>query len=73
MDALNKFFKFFFRMGRTFIPNKIFSCSLILGTSVHEKIFQIGPTVLVLKLNERRVLGGGGGNTLHGLFLNLFF
>ena len=34
-----------------------FSCSLVLGTSVHEKIFQIGPTVLALKLDKGRVLG----------------
>ena len=27
-------------MGRGFISNKIFSCSLILWTSVHQKIFQ---------------------------------
>ena len=32
---------------------------LILETSVHEKIFQIGPTVLALKLDKGRVLGGG--------------
>ena len=43
-------------MGRAFIPNKIFSCSLILGTSVHEKTWQIGPTVLPLKLDEGGVL-----------------
>ena len=39
-------------MGKTFISNKIFSCSLILGASVHQKIFQIGPTVLALKLDK---------------------
>ena len=43
-------------MGRAFIPNKIFSCSLILETSVHEKTWQIGPTVLPLKLDEGGVL-----------------
>ena len=32
---------------------------LILRTSVHEKNFQIGPTVLALKLDKGRVLGGG--------------
>ena len=45
----------FLANGKSFIPNKIFSCSLILGTSVHEKTCQIGPTVLALKLDE----GGG--------------
>ena len=44
-------------MGKTFISNKIFSCSLILGASVHQKIFQIGPTVLALKLDKGRVQG----------------
>ena len=57
MPTPNRFFKFFLRMGRAFIPNKISSCSLILRTSVHEKKFQIGPTVLALKLDEGRVLG----------------
>ena len=42
-------------MVRAFIVNKIFSCSLILGASVHEKTWQFGPTVLPLKLDE----GGG--------------
>ena len=43
--------------------NYIFNCRLILGTSVHEKIFQIGLTVLALKLDKRRVLGGGVATT----------
>ena len=38
-----------------------FTCRLVFGTSVHEKSFQIGPTVLALKLDKERVLGGGGG------------
>ena len=29
----------------------------MLGASVHEKIFQIGPTVLALRLDKGRVLG----------------
>ena len=33
---------------------------LILGTSVHERIFQIGPTILALKSDKGRV--GEGGN-----------
>ena len=33
-----------------------FTCRLILGTSVYEKIFQIGPTVLALKLEKGRVV-----------------
>ena len=32
-------------------------------TSAHEKIFQIGPTVLALKLDKGRVLGGGVATT----------
>ena len=73
VDAtLNRFFKFFLRMGRAFTPDKIFSCNLILGTSVHEKIFQIGPTVLALKLDEGRVLWGEGASTLPWTFLPIF-
>ena len=60
-------------MGRAFTPNKIISCSLILGTSVHEKNFQIGPAVLALKLDEQRALeGGGGGSHPDGLFFTYF-
>ena len=44
-------------MERTFIGNKIFSCRLILGASVHQKIVQIGPTILALKLDKEKVLG----------------
>ena len=33
--------------------------------SSHEKIFQIGPTILALKLDKGRVLGGGGGGGNH--------
>ena len=46
-------FQVFLRMGRAFIANKIFSCNLILGTSVHQKTCQIGSTILALKLDER--------------------
>ena len=35
---------------------------LILGTSVHERSFQTGPTVLAIKLDKWRVLGGGRGD-----------
>ena len=52
----NRFLQFFLGIGEAFIPNKIFSCSLILGTYVHEKTLQIGPTVLALNLDEGRVL-----------------
>ena len=55
----NRFFQFLLRMVRAFSANQIFSCRLILGRSVHEKIFQIGCTVLALKL-DKRVRGGGG-------------
>ena len=56
VDTPNRFFQFFSGMGRAFISNKIFSCSLILGTSFHQTIFQIEPTVLALKLDKERVL-----------------
>ena len=58
VDA-NRFFQFYSEMGRAFLQTKFFACRLILRTSVHEKIFQIGPTVLALKLDKGRVLGGG--------------
>ena len=47
----------------------------ILGASAHEKIFQIAPAVLAVKLDKGRVLGGGGGGeatTPHGLKLTCF-
>ena len=43
--------------GEKFYSKLIFSCRLILGASVHEKMFQIGATVLALKLDKGRVLG----------------
>ena len=49
-----------FLKGRAFISNKYSSCGLILETSVRKKFFQIGPTVLALKLDKGRVLEGGG-------------
>ena len=45
-------FPIFLRNEKSF-----FACRLILGTSGHEKIFQIGPTILALKLDKGRVLG----------------
>ena len=72
MDATpQQVFQFFLRMGRAFIPNKIFSFSLILEIFVHENKFQIGPTVLALKLDEGRMMGGG--NNSPWTFLYLFF
>ena len=67
-------FPVFLGNEKNFYCDRIFSCSLILGTSVHEKILQIRPTILPLKLNKRRVLGEGVGvaTTPHGLF-DLFF
>ena len=58
----NKFFQFLLRMRRAFIPNKIFSCRLILGTFVHGKTFQIESTILALKLDEKRVLQRDGNH-----------
>ena len=45
-------FPVFLGNGKSFISNKIFSCSLILGASVHQKNVQIRPTVLTLKLDK---------------------
>ena len=66
-------FHIFLKNGKNFFANSTFRCRLILGTSVHEKVFQIGPTVLALKLDKGRVLGGGGGgNCPYELFYLLF-
>ena len=51
----NRFSKFSFRMGRTFVPNQIFCCNFILGTCVHE-IFFGWDYRLGSKLDEGRVL-----------------
>ena len=44
------------RNGESFCSKLIFCCRFILGASVHEKKFQIGPTVLALKLDKGRML-----------------
>ena len=62
MPSPSRFFQFFSEMGRAFLQTKFFTCAFILETSVHEKHFQIGPTVLALKLDKGRVLGGGKGS-----------
>ena len=52
-------FPIFLGNVKSLSANQIFSCRLILGTvDVYEKIFQIGPTVLALKLDKGRVLWG---------------
>ena len=51
-------FAIFSGMGTAFSANYNFSCRLILGTSVHQKIFRIGPIVLALKVDKGRVLVG---------------
>ena len=50
----------------------MFSCRLILGTSVHERIFQVGPTVLALKLGKERLLGGVLATTPPWTFFTYF-
>ena len=49
----------FLGTGKSLFCKLNFSCRLILGTSVHEKIFKIRPTVLALELDKGRVLVGG--------------
>ena len=69
----NRFLKFFLKWEKLLFQTKFFAVrSLILGTSVHEKIFQTGPTVLALKLDEGRVLEGGMATTPDGLYLHIF-
>ena len=56
-DAIpNRLFKFFSLMGRAFLQTKFLAVGLSLGHLSIEKIFQIGPTVLALKLDKGRVL-----------------
>ena len=52
------FSKFSQKWEELFLQTNFFRCRLILGRSVHGKIFQIGPTVLALKLDKESVLGG---------------
>ena len=66
----NRFFPVFLGNRKSFNAKQNFSCSLILGTYVHEKIFQIGPTILALKSDKGRVLGGG--HHPHGLLFTYF-
>ena len=55
-------FQFFSGMEGTFIPNKIFTCCLIILTSFHYKIFQIRPTNRPgFKIKQKEVAGGGWG------------
>ena len=52
-----KRFPVFLRNRKSFYFKQNFSCSLILRTSFHKKIFQIKSAVLAVKLDK----GGGGG------------
>ena len=62
MDAtpFQQVFPIFSEMGRAFLQTKFFSVGSSLGLLSMKKIFQIGPTVLALKLDKGSVLGGGG-------------
>ena len=57
MPLVQQVFPVFLGNGKSIFAIEISSCRLILGASVHKKIFQIGPTVLALKLDKGRVLG----------------
>ena len=70
IPPLQQVFRVFLGNGKSFYSKQNFICSLILGTSVHEKRFQIGLTVFALKLDKRRVLGVA--MTLHGLLFTYF-
>ena len=64
--------------GESFYSKLNFSCLHILGASVTfmKDIFQIGPTVLTLKLDKKRVLEGVATMSpppSHGLKIDLFF
>ena len=53
----NRFFQFFSEMGRAFLQTKFLPVDSSLG-HLSIKIFQIGPTVLALKLDKGKVLEG---------------
>ena len=63
MDATppNRFFQFFSEMGRAFLETKFLPVGSSLGHLSVKKIFQIGPTILTLKLDKRSILVRGGG------------
>ena len=46
-------------MEKSFIPNKFLAVCTFLGHLSMKNVFQIGPTVLALKLDKERVLIGG--------------
>ena len=52
----NRFSQFCWEWGELFLQSNFFSCRLILGTSVHEKNFQMETAVLALKLDKGKVL-----------------
>ena len=58
MPPLNRFFQFFSGMGRAFLQTKFLAVGESLVHLCMRKFFQIAPTVLVLKLDNGRVLGG---------------
>ena len=55
----NMFFQFFSGMLRAFISNKIFSYSLMLGTSFHNKNFSDRTNSFGSKIRQREDAGGG--------------
>ena len=60
MPPSNRFFQFFSEIGRAFLQTKFLPVGSFLGHMSIEKKIQIGPTVLALKLDKGRMLGGGG-------------
>ena len=52
-------FLIFLEMGRAFLQTKFLPVGSSLGLLSMKKYFQIGPTVLALKLDKGRVRGGG--------------
>ena len=52
----NRRSQFCWEWGELFLQSNFFSCRLILGTSVHEKNFQMETAILALKLDKGKVL-----------------
>ena len=50
----NRFSQFCWEWGELSLQSNFFSCRLILGTSVHEKNFQMETAILALELDKGR-------------------
>ena len=68
----NKFFQFFARKGKAFISNKVFSCSIILVTSFHQRIFPDRTSRLGSKIRQKEGAWGWQPSPPWTFFLSNF-